>query len=175
MAFLLFLPPACSFNYRDSLVIDEIEETVPNIRMTGVIHRTASSDRILVEMSADRSESYEKVKKIILFGVHFREYDSQGNLAAEGRADRVEYFTATKNAEIRGNIEISSRREEGGIRTGYLYWDDKSRILMGSTDELTEIYDDEGSSLSGRGFEADLKRVIISFLQAVEGDYVVSD
>ena len=76
---------------------------------------------------------------------------------------------------MRGNIEIVSHKEEGGIRAESLYWDDARRFLSSSPDEETEIFDEEGSQFLGKGFEADMKRIIVHFLHAVDGNYVVAD
>jgi LPS export ABC transporter protein LptC len=172
---ILFVFLGCSLNYRDAQVLDELEDTVPNIRMTGITHTVASKDRVLMIVTADKSESYEKAKKTILLGVEFKEYDSRGDFVAEGRADKVVYRSDSKNAEIEGNIIVHSYKEKGGLRADYLFWNDEQRTLKGREDLPITLTDDDGSKFTGRGFEADLKRVIISFLSAVEGDYVVSD
>ena len=88
----------CSLNYRDAQVLEEMEDTVPNIRMTRVTHTVASKGRVLMTVTAEKAESYEKAKKTILLGVEFKEYDSRGDFVAEGRADRVEYQSDSKNA-----------------------------------------------------------------------------
>ena len=166
---------SCSINYREGQLVEDLEDTIPNIRMTGLRHRLATKDRLIMELTVRESASYETVKRIHLSGAVFREYDSGGELIAEGKADSVIYYTDTKNAEMRGNIELVSHREKGGIRAESLYWDDARRFLSSSPDEETEIFDEDGSRLSGKGFEADMKRIIVSFLQAVDGNYVVAD
>ncbi len=174
-ALAVLVAAGCSLNYRDAQVAEEIEAGIPNIRMEKVTHSLAERSGPVMRVTADKTESYEKAKKILLFGVNFREFDSRGELAAEGKADRVEYFTDTKNAVISGGIEVVSHKEKGGIRTGYLSWDNEKRLLKGLEDGRTEIFDEDGSRFTGLGFEADLKRIIITFAQAVEGDYVVPD
>ena len=166
---------SCSIDYREGQMVEDLEDTVPNIRMTGLRHRLATKDRIIMEMTVQNSESFEGVKKILLTGVNFREYGQEGELTAEGKADRVAYHTDTKNAEITGNIELVSHREKGGIRAQSLYWDDARRFLSASPDEQTEIFDEDGSLLSGKGFQADIKRLIVSFLETVDGNYVIAD
>ena len=166
---------SCSINYREGQVADDLSDTVPNIRMTGLRHRVANKDRLIMEMTAQLSESYEGAKRISLSGVNFREFGSAGELTAEGKADSVTYYTDTKNAEIAGNIELVSHREKGGIRAQTLYWDDKRRFLSSKPDETTEVFDEDGSHFSGKGFEADIKRLIVTFLQSVDGNYVVAD
>ena len=172
---LVFVCASCSINYRDGQIVEDLEDTVPNIRMTGLRHRVATKDRLIMEMTVQSSESYEGVKRISLSGVIFREYGQDGELTAEGRADRVIYYTDTKNAEIAGNVELVSHREKGGIRAQSLYWDDARRFLSSLPDEQTEIFDEDGSHFSGKGFQADIKRLIVSFLETVDGNYVVAD
>lgn len=175
---ILGLLPAlfgCSLNYREAMVPEEIEDSIPNIVMTNVTHASATKEHLLMRTTAERSESYEKNKKTILTGVRFKEYDSLGTLVAEGRADRITYFSDTKNAEIEGDIRVHSLKEKGAINTDYLFWDDKSRILKGKPDVEVSLIDDDGSKVAGTGFEADLKRMVISFVNAVKGEYVVSD
>jgi LPS export ABC transporter protein LptC len=165
----------CSINYREGQIVEELEDTVPNIRMTNLRHRMATKDRLIMEMTVRKSESFEAVKRISLYGVNFREYDQNGELTAEAKADSVTYHTDTQNAEIAGNIEFISHREKGGIRTQHLYWDDERRFLSSAPEEETEIFDEDGSRFFGKGFEADIKRLIVSFLEAVDGNYVVDD
>lgn len=177
-AFILTLSAffaGCSFNYKDAQIPEEIEESVPNIVMTDVVHSQATKKHLLMRVTAERSESYEKKKMTVLSGVKFLEYDSLGTLVAEGRADKITYFNDTKNAEVAGNIVVHSHKEKGGIETDYLYWDDKNRTLKGKPDSKVRLIDDDGSNVQGTGFEADLKRMVISFIHAVEGAYVVSD
>jgi hypothetical protein len=165
----------CSINYNEGQIAEELEETLPNIRMVNLRHRVATKDRLIIDMTVARSESFEAAKKIVLFGINFHEYGHSGEVTAEGKADMVVYHTDTKDAEIEGNIDIVSHKEKGGIKTQHLYWNDAQRFLSGSPDELTEIFDEDGSRFSGRRFEADIKRLIISFLEAVDGDFVTTD
>jgi hypothetical protein len=165
----------CSINYSESQIAEELEETLPNIRMVNLRHRVATKDRLIIDMTVERSESFEAAKKIVLFGINFHEYGHSGEVTAEGQADMVVYHTDTKDAEIEGNIDIVSHKEKGGIKTQHLYWNDAQRFLSGSPDELTEIFDEDGSRFSGRRFEADIKRLIISFLEAVDGNFVTTD
>jgi LPS export ABC transporter protein LptC len=178
-AVLLFfagcLAAGCSINYREGQMAEELEATVPNIRMTGLRYRVANKDRLIMNMSASLSESFESAKRISIYDVAFWEYAEDGGLTAEGRADSVTYFTDTKNAEIAGHIEIISHREKGGIRTERLYWDDARRFLSSAPGAETEIFDEDGSVFTGTGFEADIKRLVISFMEAVQGNYVVPD
>jgi len=176
--FILGLLPTlfgCSLNYREAMVPEEIEDAIPNIVMTNVTHVSATKEHLLMRARAQRSESYEKSKKTVLTGVEFTEYDSQGTLVAEGRADKITYFSNSKDAQIEGRIRVHSLKEKGAIDTDYLYWDDKNRILRGKSDVEVSLVDDDGSKVSGTGFEADLKRMVISFVHAVKGEYVVSD
>ena len=166
---------ACSINYREGQLVEDLEDTVPNIRMTGLVYRLATKDRLIMELKVDESANYETVKRINLAGASFREYGPGGELVSEGKADSVIYHTDTKNAEMRGHIEVVSHREKGGIRANTLYWDDARRFLSSSPDEQTEIFDEDGSRLSGKGFEADMKRIIVSFLKTVDGNYVTGD
>jgi hypothetical protein len=165
----------CSINYREGQIAEELEDRIPNIRMTNLRHRVATKDRLIMDISVRKSESFEAAKKIVLFGVNFQEYGQSGEVTAEGRADMVVYHTDTKDAEIEGNIDIVSHKEQGGIRTQHLYWNDERRFLSGAPEEVTEIFDEDGSQFFGRGFEADIKRLIISFLDAVDGDFVTGD
>jgi len=166
---------ACSINYREGQLVEDLEDTVPNIRMTGLRHRLATKDRLIMELTVRESASFETMKRIYLEGATFHEYGSDGELVSEGKADSVIYYTDTKNADMRGNIEVISHKEEGGIRAQSLYWDDARRFLSSSPDEETEIFDEDGSHFTGKGFEVDMKRIIVRFLQAVDGNYVVAD
>ena len=156
-------------------MLEEIEDSIPNIVMKNVTHVSATKEHLLMKVSAESSKSYEKKKTTVMTGVKFQEWDSLGTLVAEGQADKITYFSNTKNAEIEGNIKVHSLKEKGAIQTEYLSWEDKNRILKGKPDIKVSLIDDDGSKVAGTGFEADLKRMVISFIHAVEGEYVVSD
>ncbi len=178
--FILLWAPAllwaagCSLDYRDPAA-GETGEGVPTILMEKVTHSLVERGVLVMRVEAERTESHDEAKKILLFGVRFQEYDSRGEPVSRGRADRVEYFTDTKNAVISGNVEVVSHREKGGIRTDHLSWDNEKRVLKGLEHGRTETFDEEGSRFSGQGFEADLKRLVVTFAEAVEGDYAVPD
>ncbi len=61
------------------------------------------------------------------------------------------------------------------VESGYLEWDGEARVLRSRSDTVTTLLDDDGSRLSGAGFEADAARRSFSFRSGAEGRYSSTD
>lgn len=168
----ILLWEGCSFDYREAQVTEELEDTIPNIVMEGFQQTVVSHGTVVLRVQVDRAESFEKKKRTVFQGVRFYEYDEEGKLITEGKADRVVYYFDTKNAEAYGNLWVHSVREEGMIYAETLLWNDKERTLSSPEGQQVRLQDEEGSWIEGTGFLADMKRLIITYSGSVLGEYV---
>ncbi len=167
----------CSFDYRSTDLDEELAAEVPNTVLNGVVHTVMSGDRMTAVLRIDRVESYHERDLLILSGIRFTEFDADGIVIAEARADRAEYRSKTGDARAEGSVVVSSNREDARITAPVLNWNDSERILTG--DEGARVVlergleRDDGSSLDGTGFEADVARRIVRYLGPVSGSLVV--
>jgi LPS export ABC transporter protein LptC len=142
---LIFFLLSCSFDYREAQVPEDLEDTIPNIVLKGFRQTVVSKGKVVLRVQVDKAEGFERKKRTIFQQVRFSEFDEEGKLLTEGRADTVVYESDTKNATVSGKVFIHSLREE----------------------------DEKGSWIEGTGFTADLKRLLVTFSGPVRGEYVV--
>lgn len=162
----------CSFDYKEAQVPEEVEDIIPNILLEGFRQTVVSKGSVVLRIKVERAEGFEKKKRTVFYKVQFSEFDEEGALLTEGRADRVEYEWDTKNATITGNIFIRSIREEGTLIAESLIWKDKERTLTSRPQERVRLQDNKGSWIEGSNFVADMRRLLLSFGEAVQGQYV---
>jgi LPS export ABC transporter protein LptC len=163
----------CSFDYRSTSLDEELAEEVPNTVLRGVEHTVMSGDRVTAVLRIDRVESYHERDLVILSGIHFTEFDSDGGVVAEAWADRAEYHSKTGDARAEGSVVVSSAREDARITAAGLSWNDTERTLSGGEGAEVVLERGDGSTLTGVGFEADIARRIIRYLGPVSGSMVV--
>ncbi|GAB4367452.1 MAG: hypothetical protein Kow009_04370 [Spirochaetales bacterium] len=166
---------SCSFDYREAQVPEDLEDTIPNIVLKGFRQTVVSKGKVVLRIQVDKAEGFERKKRTIFHQVEFSEFDEDGALLTEGRADQVVYESDTKNATVSGNIRIHSLREEGTIHAETLSWNDKERTLTSPEGDPVRLEDEKGSWIEGKGFTADLKRLQVAFSGPVRGEYVVEE
>jgi LPS export ABC transporter protein LptC len=172
LAALLALGGGCSLSYEEARVAENIAAEIPDTVMTRFTHTVVANGRVWVKLSAERAEGYDKTKRIVLAGVRFEEYDSQGRLATEARADRVVYHTDSENAEVEGNILIRVPEDKASLAAASLSWVKEGRRLSGGAGQSVRIARENGSFVEGRGFRADFRRRRLEFAEGVGGSYV---
>ncbi|HUX37799.1 MAG TPA: LPS export ABC transporter periplasmic protein LptC [Rectinemataceae bacterium] len=163
---------SCSFDYGSAKQTSTEEE--PTATFTRFVHRVVDQGTIILEIRADRAESYDKDHRTELQGVTFSQFDSKGALEASGKADSATVWTDTDNAEFRGDVLLESKREKATLKAESLSWTDSTKVLEGGLERIVSVQRDDGSWVSGAGFRADLKRRAFSFQEASEGRMVTT-
>jgi hypothetical protein len=82
--------------------------------------------------------------------------------------------TETDNARLEGDIVFFSAREEARVESEFFAWDEEARTVTSSAGGPVRIQTEDGSSLEGRGFSADMRYRIARFAEDVDG-FVASD
>lgn len=176
--------PGCSLDYGEGLAGD-LAEDVPDTVVMGFVHTVVENGVPRFRLEAERGESFQAKRLMRLRGVRFTEYapstrsaGSAGNaedglpaVSAEGRADSAVLYTDTESAELSGAVRFYSSGDGVRVESGYLEWDGEERVLRSRTDSVTTLIDDDGSRLSGAGFEADAARRSFAFRSGAEGRY----
>lgn len=172
MILIALCAAGCSLDYSSAQVEVEADQSIPDTISVGIIYRMVKNSRPVIELKADRAETYNARKETILTAARFTEFDKEGGIATDGRAQSVVYYTETENAEISGSVYVHSAAEEGSISTDSLSWENKTRILTADPDALVVVKKDDGSYISGRGFVGDFRVKEVRFSGPVEGKYV---
>jgi LPS export ABC transporter protein LptC len=165
----------CSLSYDESRAAEQAAPEIPDTVMLGFTHTVVSEGRVWVRLSAQRAEGYDQSKKIVLSGVRFQEFDSQGRLSTEAAADRAVYHSDSENAEVSGNILIRSPEEKASLSAESLAWIKEGRRLSSGPGQSVRLAKEDGSFLEGRGFQADFRRRRLEFAQGASGGYVEAE
>jgi len=163
---------SCSLDYEGASIEEGMPERLPDTVATGLVHRVVKNSRTVLEITADRAETWDAQHRTVIDGASFVEYDQAGTMAVEGSAGRVVFHTDTEDAEISGRVRVYSAREEAGIETEALAWQSKPRLLTAPVHDRVIISSDDGSRLEGTGFVGDFRRREFVFTGPVQGTYV---
>ncbi len=172
LALALLLLAACSLDYREAMVEEDIHRETPDTVMDDFTHTIVSGGHVTVVLEARQALEYGKKKQTVLKDVRYREFDSDGRLVVEGSADEALFETDSENATLEGSIVIHSVKEKAVLHASKLTWTRDGRVLEGEPQERVRLDKEDGSFVEGAGFRADLRRGRVEFGSAVEGSYV---
>ena len=163
---------SCSLDYGQSQLTDEISDDIPDTILTGVSHTVVRDNTVRFRISAQRVEAFAEQNRQYLYDVTFTEYDTAGEIRTEGTADLADFQTDTEDVEISGNLRFYSVPDEAWLDARYLYWDSEERQLTSRPEESVSLERSDGTSISGRGFTAEMDRSVIIFTDGVSGTIV---
>jgi LPS export ABC transporter protein LptC len=163
---------SCSLDYDQARMAESIPGQIPETVLLEFTHTVVSGGRVWVVLEAERAETYGERSEIVLHGVFFREYNEEGNLLTEARAERAVFATDSENATVSGSIQIYSHEEEASLQAGRLSWIREGRRLVADDGQTVRLQTDDGSYVEGEGFSADFRRKRIEFSSRVRGSYV---
>lgn len=163
---------SCSLDYEQAKVAESIPGQTPETILIDFTHTIVSGGRVWVILKAERAETYGEKKEIVLQGVYFREYDEEGNLLTEARAEKAVFNTDSEDAVVSGSIEIYSPEEQAALQAGRLSWTREGRRLVADDGQSVRLQKDDGTFVEGQGFSADFRRKKLEFASRVRGSYV---
>ena len=118
IAFMLVtvLFQGCQFDYEESMMAEDLAEEVPDtvLRSFSQVMVRDSSPRFYIR--AEESLSYGKRKETIFRGIHFQEYDENGIVVTDGRADNAKLYNETESVELWGSLNFYSQRKRPPLR-----------------------------------------------------------
>jgi hypothetical protein len=141
---LQVLLASCSLDYEQARVAESIPEQIPETILFDFIHTV----------------------------MLFREYDGQGGLRTEARAEQAVFHTDSENASVSGSIVIYSTEEQAELQASRLTWIREGRRLVADDGQTVRLQKDDGSFVEGQGFSADFRRKKLEFASRVRGSYV---
>lgn len=162
----------CSLDYEQAMIADELSESLPETILIEFTHSIIKEGTPAFVVSAQRAAAYPESKTTVMERAVFKQFNSAGDMTAEGTADRATLFSATENVELEGNIYFYSVTEESAIEADYLYWDNEEGTLTGHEDETVSIRQDSGTRIRGTGFYAELYEKDIRFRGSAGGTWV---
>jgi LPS export ABC transporter protein LptC len=179
---LLSLGAACSLDYGAALG-EDLDERMPDTVIFNFVHTVVENGSPRFRLSAERAEAFRAARTLKLTGVSFIEYElaepgpngsrsvSVPVVAAEGQADSAVFNTETESAELVGNVRVKSAQDGVTVTSAFISWDGEARLLEGGSESVTTLEDEDGSRVSGAGFQADAARRSFGFTERTTGNY----
>ena len=170
---IVILFSSCSFDYAQGDVLENLDETIPDIVLEDVslyfIRGTT------VKMDAKKIELYSNRKSQEMHELTFEEKNKKGEVKMFGSAKKAVVETDTNNVTILGDFFARSNDDEAEMKTEYLRWVDEERRMEGSPSSQVTIIRDDASKISGYNFIADAQERTLSLKQQVEGQLTVEE
>lgn len=154
------------------MVAEEFSEEIPDTILFEFTHRVIQDGREIFKVSGKRGEFFEEKRQALFYGVAFQEFDADGILITRGVCNNARIYTDTENAELWGELDFYSSKDEASLKGNSLFWDDAASVLSGSDEEIIEIQKDSNKTVAGRGFYVDLNTRVVSFQGDITGSWV---
>jgi len=171
--FPVLLLLACSFDYGNT---DGADKNQPDIIMDNVEYVRIRSLDPQARLQAERVERYEERRIMELRNFSFEQFGSHGEeVNAYGRAGRASFELDSGDIIMEDGVLIEVDSEDIAIETVRLEWKDDDRTLSGGPNEEVHIYQENGTSFTGIGFQSDARSRTWSFSETVSGTYIHDD
>jgi hypothetical protein len=127
-------------------------------------------------LQAERVERYEERRVMELRNFSFEQFGSHGGeVNAYGRAGSALFKIDSGDISMEDGVRLDIDSEEIAIETLRLEWKDKDRTLSGGADEEVHIYQENGTSFTGIGFQSNARSRTWSFSDTVSGTFIHDD
>jgi LPS export ABC transporter protein LptC len=164
---------SCSFDYGNTGGSDK---NLPDIVMDNVEYVRIRSLDPQARLQAERVERYEERRIMELKNFSFEQFGSHGEeINAYGRAGKASFEIDSGDIRMEDGVLIEVDSEEIAIETVRLEWKDKERTLTGGPSDEVRVYQENGTSFTGIGFQSNARSRSWSFSSTVGGTFVHDD
>jgi LPS export ABC transporter protein LptC len=178
--FLCYLLPvtcylllSCSFDYGNSGGGDKKQA---DIVMDNVEYVRVRSLDPQARLQAERVERYEERRVMELRNFSFEQFGNHGEeINASGRAGSALFEIDSGDIRMDDGVRIEVDSEDIAIETVKLEWKDKERTLTGGANEEVHVFQENGTSFTGIGFQSNARTRSWSFADTVSGTYIHDD
>jgi LPS export ABC transporter protein LptC len=171
--FCVFLLAACSFDYGAG---QGSENERPDIVMENIEYVRVRKGDLLARFQAEHAERWENRQIMELRNFSFEQMEDHGDTVnVEGNAGAAEVQLESGDIVLSGGVKISIESEDIIISIAGLEWKDKEKTLSGNPEDEVEIQRSDGTSFTGKGFSADVRRRSWVFSGEAQGSYVEKD
>jgi len=163
----------CSFDYGNTSGGDK---GLPDIVMDSVEYVRVRSLDPQARLQAERVERYEERRVMELKNFSFEQFGNHGEeINAHGRAGSALFEIDSGDIRMDDGVRLDVDSEDIAIETRQLEWKDKEHTLTGGAGDEVNVYQDNGTSFTGIGFQANARTRSWSFTDTVSGTYVHDD
>jgi LPS export ABC transporter protein LptC len=164
---------SCSFDYGET---DSSDSSKPNLIMDNVEYVRVRSADPIARFQAELAERYEKQRLMKLQNFMFEQYGNRGNeVNAVGKAGNAEINIDSGDIFMDRGVKIEVESEDLILETYRLEWKDETRIISTGEKNIVTISQENGTSFSGLGLQADARRRTWEFIGSVNGTFVIED
>ena len=172
---LLGFAASCSFDYKEAMVDEEISGGTPNAIIINLEETVIERGIIAYSLKADKAETYDKKNLTVFTNIQFTEYDKSGEVATEGGVGHASYYSDTEDMEFDKSFKVESLQQGYYIKGDSLSWDGKQKILTADPEKEVTIGKEDGSYITGRGFNSNASNNSFTFENGIAGYYVSDD
>jgi LPS export ABC transporter protein LptC len=162
----------CSFDYDSAGGSDKNQ---PDIIMDNVEYVRFRSLDPQARLQAERVERYEERRVMELQNFSFEQFGDHEEINAYGRAGRASFEMDSGDILMENGVRIDVESEDVAIETARLEWKDKERTLSGGLTDEVHVYQENGTSFTGIGFQSNVRSRTWSFSDTVSGTYIHDD
>jgi LPS export ABC transporter protein LptC len=169
---LLFIL-SCSFDYGET---ESSEIELPNLIMENVEYVRVRSADPVARIQAERVERYERQRLMKMQNFSFEQYEDRGEeINIFGKAGSASFNTTSGDIFMDGGVRLEIESEDIIIETNQIEWKDEQKILTSGEEDEVNIFQQNGSSITGVGLRIDIRRRYWEFLGPVFGTYIHED
>ena len=172
-SFFFSLLISCSFDYGNQ---ESSDNTQPDIVMDNVEYVRVRSSDPQARFQAEKVERFEERRIMELRNFSFEQFGNHGaDINAYGRAGSGTIEMDSMDIRMNNQVRIEVESEDIAIETRWLEWRDKPRTLTGGESEEVNVYQENGTVITGTGFRADARLRTWEFSGFTAGTFIHDD
>jgi len=165
----LFVLMSCSFDYGET---DSPENLTPDLIMQNVEYVRVRSADPIARIQAERFERYEKQGQMRLNNFTFEQFtDSGETVNMRGSSGYAAVEIESGDIFMNEGVWLEIDSEDLVIETYQVNWTDKERVMSSGDENEVNIFQDNGTIITGIGLRANARRRTWEFSGAVRGTY----
>jgi len=169
----LFLAGSCTFDYGEGT---SSNDHLPDLVMKDVEYVRVRSADPIAWFHADQAERYERQGIMKLENITFEQYNERGEETnIYGKAGNAVIQLSSADIFMDNGVIVEVKSEDIILDTYQLEWKDEDRLLSAGEGREVNIYRENGTRLTGRGFNADARRRSWGFSGSIRGTYIHED
>jgi len=166
---ILFILMSCSFDYGEA---DSPENTTPDLVMQNVEYVRVRSADPVARIQAERVERYEKQGQMTLENFTFEQFTDGGETVnITGSAGYASVEIESGDIIMNEGVWLEVDSEDIVIETNRVSWSEKERVMFSGEEDEVNIFQEDGTIITGIGLRADARRRTWEFAGAVRGTY----
>lgn len=160
---------SCSFDYGADLDDDSLLDSTPSLHMVNLRHMVVREGKTIMVIEAGEVKVFDRQNRREMQTIRFFQYDSDGELSAEGRAVRAVQDIQTEDVTFEGTVVVDIIKDEISIEAPWLQWKSSTKQFLGKPEEQIVLNRKNGTRIEGRGMILDTLERSLSFTGGISG------